>query len=1009
MQKTKKRFLSALLACAMIISLFPFAAFAADSTSLPAANANGVIKLTENVTLADSIVIEEDTIIDLNGHELTYNGNGGVFVNVKSGTLTVRDTSANADGVLRANESPDVEKVKNSYVLKKSLRCVQVYPNAAFTLESGTVENTSTAFEATQTISNYGTVTIKGGTVKGVTGILMFAPEWGNEDWNEYSAACNVTGGNIQGVPATTYQGNEQYDGDQVADLNWSYGIAMYGPGLKNGNVDNSKVALNISGGTITAGQAIGTNASSGVYAGYTLTMTGGTVDGTDKGTGMYLPAIGVNNISGGTVTGAQGIRICAGDLNITGGTIESTVLGDNADLVAGGSGGTNGAIVVGKASGGYVGSVNVNISDQAQVVNTASKSSDDDVAPAIVVSDKNMGDASKGYDGLSINVNVSAQVTGDIVKVSNLTTNTNTQDGGNTTLSLDGCTVTGNVTNSSKTPVSVENSTITGNVSNTSEGSLLVDTTTVKGEVSNSGDGQAAVFNSAVNKTSGNNMSVIGSTVAGQPAQDTAASNVVAFVNAKPYDSLTDALQAANDGDVVRLVKDVTVNATGLNSSGAGALTIDKNITLDGNGKTITAGTGFTYNTGSGRGEYHVINVTKDATNVVIKNLTIDGENNATTSGARSGINVWSDDKAHQITVTIDNVTVKDCSTYGLTLNNANATVNGLTTFGNAWGGINADSKYGNTVLTVNDANIDEDNSIKFEQTTGAAGGPGTVSGTINGGSFQYVTIGDDVDLNMVVNGGTFATGNYAGAVDINGYLAPGMTINPSTGEVYEIPPYTGKYSYEITAAKADNGSVSVDKYATEGEKVTITVTPDAGYMLDEITVTAGGKDVDVTDNGNGTYTFTMPSSKVQISAAFVEDEDYVEPDTSITISMSIGSNDFVINNNIVTVPDAAPYIANSRTYVPFRALGEALGATVEWDNDARTVTYTLGDTEIVMTIGDTTYTINGVEKSMDVAPEITGDRTYVPVRFVAEGLGFKVTPLYAADGTTASVVFEK
>lgn len=220
---------------------------------------------------------------------------------------------------------------------------------------------------------------------------------------------------------------------------------------------------------------------------------------------------------------------------------------------------------------------------------------------------------------------------------------------------------------------------------------------------------------------------------------------------------------------------------------------------------------------------------------------------------------------------------------------------------------------------------------------------------------------------------------------------------------------PFNGKYSYAINVANMDNGSVSVDKYATEGEKVTLTVSPDKAYKLDELTVTAGGKDVDLTDNGDGTYTFTMPSSNVKVSASFVEDKDYVEPDNSITVSMTIGSNDFVINNNIVTVPDAAPYIANDRTYVPFRALGEALGATVEWDNDARTVTYTLGDTEIVMTIGDTTYTINGVEKSMDVAPEITGDRTYVPVRFVAEGLGFKVTPLYADNGTTASVVFEK
>lgn len=128
-----------------------------------------------------------------------------------------------------------------------------------------------------------------------------------------------------------------------------------------------------------------------------------------------------------------------------------------------------------------------------------------------------------------------------------------------------------------------------------------------------------------------------------------------------------------------------------------------------------------------------------------------------------------------------------------------------------------------------------------------------------------------------------------------------------------------------------------------------------------------------------------------------------------SSTVVMTIGSSDFVVNNDVVTVEDSAPYVAKDRTFVPFRALGEAIGAEVVWDNDARTVTYTLGKTEIVMTIGETSYTVNGEEKTMDVAPEITGDRTYVPVRFVGEALGFKVTALYAADGTTASVLFQK
>ena len=124
-------------------------------------------------------------------------------------------------------------------------------------------------------------------------------------------------------------------------------------------------------------------------------------------------------------------------------------------------------------------------------------------------------------------------------------------------------------------------------------------------------------------------------------------------------------------------------------------------------------------------------------------------------------------------------------------------------------------------------------------------------------------------------------------------------------------------------------------------------------------------------------------------------------------SVVMTIGSSEYVINNELVT-GDAAPYVADSRTMVPIRALTEAFGAKVDYDNDARTVTIVNNDTTIVMTVGETTYTVNGAEKTMDVAPVIgSGDRAYVPVRFVAEALGYTVTPLYAADGTTASVYF--
>ena len=96
--------------------------------------------------------------------------------------------------------------------------------------------------------------------------------------------------------------------------------------------------------------------------------------------------------------------------------------------------------------------------------------------------------------------------------------------------------------------------------------------------------------------------------------------------------------------------------------------------------------------------------------------------------------------------------------------------------------------------------------------------------------------------------------------------------------------PPYSGKYSYELTTSVGDHGSLTVDRYATEGDEVTITVTPDEAYKLDDLSVTAGGKEVALTAGGDGTYTFTMPSADVKISATFAKDPDWTEPEEPAT-----------------------------------------------------------------------------------------------------------------------------
>lgn len=88
----------------------------------------------------------------------------------------------------------------------------------------------------------------------------------------------------------------------------------------------------------------------------------------------------------------------------------------------------------------------------------------------------------------------------------------------------------------------------------------------------------------------------------------------------------------------------------------------------------------------------------------------------------------------------------------------------------------------------------------------------------------------------------------------------------------------------------------------------------------------------------------------------------------------------------------DQAPQIINDRTMVPVRAIFEALGATVDWNGETKTVTSTLEGTTVVMTIDSPVMTVNNAEKTLDAAPLIHGGRTLVPVRAVSEGFGCTV-----------------
>ncbi len=181
----------------------------------------------------------------------------------------------------------------------------------------------------------------------------------------------------------------------------------------------------------------------------------------------------------------------------------------------------------------------------------------------------------------------------------------------------------------------------------------------------------------------------------------------------------------------------------------------------------------------------------------------------------------------------------------------------------------------------------------------------------------------------------------------------------------------------YAVTSPSVENGEVIIDKAnAAKGSDVTIMPKADEGYELGSIKVTdRKGNEIKLTDNGDGTYTFTMPESKVNIDVSFKK----IESDN--VIKMTIGSIE-MSENGRVFYNDVAPVIVDNRTMVPIRVITELLGGTADWNEETKEVMLTIDGKVIRMTVGV-------VLEKYGVAPVIINDRTYVPIRFVADELG--------------------
>ena len=127
---------------------------------------------------------------------------------------------------------------------------------------------------------------------------------------------------------------------------------------------------------------------------------------------------------------------------------------------------------------------------------------------------------------------------------------------------------------------------------------------------------------------------------------------------------------------------------------------------------------------------------------------------------------------------------------------------------------------------------------------------------------------------------------------------------------------------------------------------------------------------------------------------------------DADITITLQIGNPNMAVNGAEKAIDEqgTAPVLINDRTLLPVRAVVEEMGGSVEWVEDTQTVILAYGSDTITLQIDNPTAFLNDEAKTLDTAPMIIGDRTMMPIRFIAESFGFNVNWDDATQTATVS-----
>ena len=233
--------------------------------------------------------------------------------------------------------------------------------------------------------------------------------------------------------------------------------------------------------------------------------------------------------------------------------------------------------------------------------------------------------------------------------------------------------------------------------------------------------------------------------------------------------------------------------------------------------------------------------------------------------------------------------------------------------------------------------------------------------------GSYEVTT--GDLDVDVTINDGKNDVAQLE--VEVTDDSTEASTITISGLELYldRTLPVGG---YALQNVKADNilWENSTDKKG-EDDKDSYEYVPEANQA------------------SNGLFKYKEVTCNDKYVEVVTSGRDNDDSTTNRKIVITIGATTMAVGTQTITLDTPAYINAENYTELPLRAVSEAFGATVGWDDPSNTVTIMMGQRIVSMTIGSKTMYINGTPVQMNTAPEITNERTFVPVRDLANALG--------------------